>query len=252
MKSQSSSSEHSPVQSSVNIPLTERNISMLGGALLVVAGMARRGWLGSSMSALGASMIFQGGTGMSPIYKLLGTNRAVNNQSANVSVPHQQGRHVSTSITINRPVEEVYSFWRDFTNLPRFMPYLESVEILSPTRSHWSVKGPAGRVIGWDAEIINEERNVVIGWRSLENPYINHAGAARFSPAPGDRGTEVRVEMEYLPVGGALAVAIANILGMAPEQQLTESLQRLKQLLEVGEIVKNEKTTDSHQTQLGD
>jgi len=251
MKSQSSSNEQSPVQSSVNIPITERNIELFGGALLLLAGMSQRGWLGKSMSALGASMVFQGGTGVSPIYKLLGVNRAVNNPSAQVSVPHEQGRHVSASITINRPVEEVYAFWRDFSNMPRFMPYLQSVEILGPTRSHWSIKGPAGKIVGWDAEIINEERNVVIGWRSLENPYINHAGSARFKPAAGDRGTEVRVEMEYLPVGGALAIAIANLLGMAPEQQLSESLHRLKQLLETGEIVSNE-MTDATRSKSGD
>jgi uncharacterized membrane protein len=198
--------------------------------------LLRGGKLGLGLGASGASLLFQGGSGVSPLYKLLGMNRAVHSESAAISVPHQQGRHVSASITINRPVEEVYAFWRDFTNLPTFMPALKSVDIQSDRRSHWVYEGPGGKSLEWDAEIVNEERNVVIGWRSLENSYLHHAGSARFKPAMGGQGTEVRVEMEYLPLGGAVGMALANIMRLSPENQLSESLKRLKQLLETGEI----------------
>lgn len=220
-------------QTIVNMEANERNISLAGGAALVLLGLVRRGWLGAGVGALGAFLVHQGSTGFSLIYKLLGTNRAVHDTDAAISVPHQQGKHVSTGITLNRPISEVYDFWRDFKNLPVLMPYLKAVEVQSPTRSHWVVNGPVGMTIEWDAEIINDERDRVIGWRSLENPYVDHAGSVRFSPTADGEGTEVQVQLEYLPVGGAVGMALSNIIGVAPEQQLAESLRRLKDWLEV-------------------
>jgi len=222
------------VETNVNMTGTERNASTIGGTLLLGAALMRRGWMGLGLGALGAALLYQGGTGISHIYKMLNVNRAVNNPTAAVSVPHQQGKHATASITINRPVEEVFAFWRNFHNLPRFMTHLQSVEVQDDTRSQWSIKGPGGTTITWGAEIINVEPNTVIGWRTLENPYVNHAGSVRFKSAPQNQGTEVRVEMEYLPVGGAAGMMVANLLGYSPQQSMMESLRRLKQLLEVG------------------
>lgn len=141
------------------------------------------------------------------------------------------------TITINRSPEEVYQFWRNFENLPQFMSYLESVRVIDERRSHWVTKGPAGTSVEWDAEITEDRPNQLISWRSLEGADVDSYGSVRFDPAPGKRGTEVRVEIEYNPPAGALGAGIAKIFGAAPEQQIKGDLSRLKQVLEVGEVV---------------
>ena len=141
------------------------------------------------------------------------------------------------TITINRSPEEVYQFWRNFENLPQFMSHLESVRVNGEKRSHWVAKGPAGTTVEWDAEITVDSPNRSISWRSLEGADVENYGTVRFEPAPGKRGTEVRVELEYNPPAGALGAGIAKLFGEAPEQQVKGDLKRLKQVLETGEVV---------------
>jgi uncharacterized membrane protein len=143
---------------------------------------------------------------------------------------------VNKSVVVERPPEEIYRFWRDFRNLTRFMRHLESVEVTSETRSHWVARAPAGMTVEWDAEIVDEAPNRRIAWRSLPGAHIPHAGSVRFEPAPGGRGTVVRVEMEYRPPGGTMASLIARLFGEEPGQQVREDLRRLKQVLEAGEV----------------
>jgi uncharacterized membrane protein len=142
--------------------------------------------------------------------------------------------------TINRSPEDVYRFWRNFENLPRFMSNLESVQVIDERRSHWVAKGPAGTDVEWDAEVIEDIPNKLIAWRSLEGSDVENYGTVRFEPAPGKRGTEVRVEIEYNPPGGALGAGIAKLFGSAPEQEIKGDLFRLKQVLEAGEVVKSD------------
>jgi uncharacterized membrane protein len=141
------------------------------------------------------------------------------------------------TVTINRPPEELYEFWHNFENLPRFMSHLESVRVLDEKRSHWVAKAPLGTTVEWDAEIIEDRPNEFIAWRSLEGADVDNSGSVRFNRAPADRGTEVRVELEYNPPGGALGAGVAKILGEAPEQQIKDDLYRFKQLTETGEVV---------------
>ncbi|HKP87665.1 MAG TPA: SRPBCC family protein [Blastocatellia bacterium] len=150
--------------------------------------------------------------------------------------PHGAIVAVNT-ITINRPPEEVYRFWRNFENLPRFMSHLESVQVMGDKRSHWVAKAPAGMSVEWDAEIIDDRPNQLIAWRSLEGADVDNYGTVSFDRAPGGRGTEIRVEVEYNPPGGALGAGIAKLFGEAPEQQIKGDLRRLKQVLEIGEVV---------------
>ncbi|WP_188194780.1 SRPBCC family protein [Nonomuraea sp. SYSU D8015] len=140
------------------------------------------------------------------------------------------------SVTINRPVSEVFSFWRDFTNLPRFMTHLDRVEVLDERHSHWVAKAPMGHV-AWDAEIIAEEQDRMIAWRAIGAPGVPNAGQVTFAAAPGGRGTEVRVRLAYRPPGGAVGVALARLAGREPDQQVREDLRRLKQVLECGEVI---------------
>jgi uncharacterized membrane protein len=143
---------------------------------------------------------------------------------------------VEKVLTINRPIQEVYEFWRRFENLPRFMRHLESVEILSDTRSRWRAKAPAGMTVEWEAEILQDRNQDWIAWRSIEGSDVQNSGSVRFKPAPRGRGTEVRVQLQYTPPAGALGRTIAKLFGEEPEQQIAEDLRRFKQLLETGEI----------------
>jgi len=144
--------------------------------------------------------------------------------------------HVETSIAINRLPAELYSFWRDFTNLPLFMRNLDSVSVLDATRSHWIARGPAGTHVEWDAEIYNEIENELIAWRSTENADVVNAGSVRFQKAPTGHGTFVRVTMNYNPPAGKVGATLAQLLGAEPGQLIKEDLRRLKQLAEAGEI----------------
>jgi uncharacterized membrane protein len=148
--------------------------------------------------------------------------------------------HVKGSITVNRPPADVYRFWRDLGNLPGFMRHLESVEVTGPGRSHWTARGPAGLAVEWDAETVEDIENRRIAWRSLEGAGVANAGSVQFVPAPGDRGTEVSVELSCRPPAGRLGAAIARLLGEAPEQQVLEDLRRLKRLVETGELPSTE------------
>ena len=138
--------------------------------------------------------------------------------------------------TINKPVHEVYAFWREFQNFPRFMRHLESVEVMGERRSRWRAKAPAGQSVEWDAEILEDREDEWIAWRSLPGSQVENSGSVRFSPAPGARGTEVRVQLQYSPPAGRVGRGIAWLFGEEPEQQIHDDLHRFKQLMETGEI----------------
>ncbi len=147
-----------------------------------------------------------------------------------------RGILIKRSATVNRPIEEVFTFWRNLENLPTFMLHLESVSVTDTNRSHWVVRGPMGSRIEWDAEIFNEKPNELIAWRSLEGSEIDHAGSVRFRKAPADRGTEVLVELNYEPPAGRLGRSIAWLFGEEPRIQIEDDLRRFKQVMETGEI----------------
>ena len=133
---------------------------------------------------------------------------------------HGQAITVRKAITVQRPREEVYRFWRDFSNLPRFMEHLESVQVLDDRRSHWKARAPAGSSVEWDAEITEERENEFIAWRSLQHADVDNWGSVQFVDAPGDRGTEVHVKLRYEPPGGKLASIVAKLFGEEPGQQV--------------------------------
>jgi uncharacterized membrane protein len=144
--------------------------------------------------------------------------------------------HVERVTTINRPIEEVFQFWRRFENFPRFMRHLESVVELGGRRSRWTATGPAGTRVTWEAEMTEEREPELIAWRSVEGSAVEHSGSVRFDRAPGARGTEVRVRLDYRPPAGSVGRGIAWLFGEEPEQQIHEDLHRFKQLMETGEI----------------
>jgi uncharacterized membrane protein len=144
------------------------------------------------------------------------------------------GVHAEESVTINRPIAEVYRFWRNFENLPKFMKHLESVSTRDAGVSHWVARGPAGMKVEWDARIINEIDDKLIGWQSLDGSMVSTAGSVNFRETP--RGTDVRVHLQYNPPAGKLGAAVARLFGEDPSVQIHEDLRRFKQLMETGEI----------------
>jgi uncharacterized membrane protein len=144
---------------------------------------------------------------------------------------------VRKAITINRTPEEVYRFWRHLENLPRFMAHLESVRVLDDRRSYWKAHAPLGLTVEWTAEIVEERSNELISWRSAEDSQVPNSGTVRFVRAPGDRGTEVHLDLRYDPPAGAVGAAIAKLFGEEPSRQVDGDLRRLKQVLETGEVV---------------
>jgi uncharacterized membrane protein len=146
------------------------------------------------------------------------------------------------SVTVNRPVEEIYAFWRNFENLPQFMRHLESVTVTSDKLSHWVAKAPAHKSVEWEAELTEDRPNELIAWRSLPGSSVYNAGEVQFARAPGNRGTELRVTIEYDPPFGKLGSKIAMLWREEPGQQVADDLRHFKQVMETGEIVLSDST----------
>lgn len=147
---------------------------------------------------------------------------------------------VAQSVTINRSPEELYRFWRDFQNLPRFLKHIESARETEGRRSHWVAKAPAGTTVEWDAEITEDRPNELIAWRSLEGSDVDHVGSVRFQRAPGGRGSIVKVEMRYRPPAGVVGATVAKLMGKDAGRQIRGDLRRFKQIMEAGEVITTE------------
>jgi uncharacterized membrane protein len=149
---------------------------------------------------------------------------------------------VTASVTINRPPEEVYAFWRQLDNLPQFMQHLESVDVIDDRRSHWTARAPAGKTVEWDAVITQDRPNELIGWRSEEDAQVRNEGTVRFRPAPSKRGTEVTVNLRYDPPAGVVGAVLSKLFLEEPTKQVPDDLRRLKQVLELGEVMLSDAT----------
>jgi uncharacterized membrane protein len=218
--------------SGVNVGAIERLACAIAGGAMAAYGLRRRSASGLILTLAGAALLHRGGTGHCNTYQALGITTAGDGEhGADIA----RDVHVEKSIIIKKSPKELYSFWRDFENLPRFMDHLESVNSVGFNRWHWVAKGPVGMRPEWDAEIYNERPNELIAWRSLAGTVTN-AGSVRFEPAPGERGTQVKVVLNYNAPGGKVSALLAKLFGQEPGQMIEEDLRRLKQILETGEI----------------
>lgn len=147
---------------------------------------------------------------------------------------------VGRTVTINRPRDELYAFWRDFRNLAAFMENVESVTPSDDRTSHWVVKAPAGRTVEWDAVIIEDVPGQTIAWESAEGADIRNTGRIDFRDGPPGRGTEVTATIVYHPPGGDLGKLIAKLFQKEPKIQARRELRRFKQLMETGEVSTSE------------
>ncbi len=221
-----------------NLSDFERWASIAAGAGLAAYGLSRLKSNGWAYAGLGALMLRRGVTAHCDLYEAIGINTAGTADDTRAALRGPRGVNVLISVTINRPTELLYRFWRNLENLPQFMRHLESVEKVTDTISHWRAKGPASTVVEWDAEIFNEIPNKLIAWRSLEGSDVVSAGSVNFDSLPGGRGTRVTVHLQYSPPLGKVGAAIARLFGADAETEIREDLRRFKHLLEVDEAVR--------------
>jgi uncharacterized membrane protein len=221
----------------MNVGSVERWASLVGGGLLGVYGLTRGSLGGLALAALGGALAYRGWTGHCPAYSALGISTADRPEGPMASVPAGHGVKVEKTITIStKSPEELFRFWRNFENLPRFMRHLASVKVIDEKRSHWTVKGPFGMTVEWDAVVHNETPNEMIAWRSLDGADVETAGSVHFRPAPNGRGTEVRVILKYNPPAGTWGNTLAWLFGQSPAGEIAEDLRCFKQMMEAGEI----------------
>jgi len=228
-----------------NISSTEKWVSTIAGAALALAGYQRSS---KALSLTGLALAARGISGFCPVSAAVGRNTASSDTRA--ALGGSRGVRVQASTTIYRPAQEVYAYWRQFDNLPRFMNHLQEVQEFGGGRSKWTATGPLGVPVSWDAEIINDIPGELISWRSVGDADVVSAGSVRFKPAGGDHGTEVRVTLQYDPPAGKVGATVAWLFGEDPQTQIEDDLRRFKQLLETGEISTGERYRSSSDTQL--
>lgn len=216
--------------SQINVGPTERVVSVTGGLLLAAYGLRRFSLSGLTLAATGGALLFRGVTGHCPINAAIGRDSAAADRG-------RPGVELRTTLTVDRPRDEVYRFWRRLENLPQFMHHLEDVRELDPRRSVWTAKVPkTSSTIEWEAEIEAEEEGRRLAWRSVAHADVDNAGEVRFEDAPGGRGTEVHVHISYRPPAAGAGRAVARLLNPVFEQMVKEDVRRFKHLLEAGSI----------------
>jgi uncharacterized membrane protein len=215
-----------------NVGDTERLLSVAAGAGLAALGLMRGRLSGLALGAMGAGLVYRGLTGRCQCYAALGINTARHNPA--VGVPAQHGYKVERTITVDRPADELYRFWRHLENLPKVMRHLKHVEPIDHEHSHWVAEGALGKDVEWDAEILNERENELIAWRSLPGGDVDTAGSIHFKPLGHNGRTQVTLSMKYNPPAGKLGAQAAALFGEGLEQKLDEDLKCFKQVMETG------------------
>ncbi|WP_411279030.1 SRPBCC family protein [Gemmatimonas sp.] len=216
----------------VNVSATERIASAVAGGFLTTFGLRRRGTAGYSMALLGAELLYRGASGHCKAYSVLGVSTKEHVEAGlPAEVDHARSIRVRQSVYVERPREELFAMWRDFSTLPQFMDHLDRVDVLSPTHSHWVVAGPAGSTVEWDAEIVDERENEWIAWRTVEPAQVPNNGTVMFCEM-SDGGTDVFVTLEAQPPAGKFGDLVARMFGRAPNRQVRRALERFKEMAE--------------------
>ena len=216
-----------------NVSQLERVVSGVVGGGLMAYGLRRRDTAGVVLAALGGMLGLRSATGHCQVYDAVGYSTADESASKPTKI------HVQRSVTIDKSQSELYSFWRNFENLPQIMNHLEAVQVTGEKTSHWKAKAPLGYTVEWYAEVTSDVENERIGWKSSEISEIPNSGTVEFRPTT-NRGTEVRVTLTYEPPAGKLGSLVAKLFGEEPSQQVAEDLRRFKSLMEAGLIMKTE------------
>lgn len=225
---------------STNVGTTERIASAVGGGALIAYGINRKDWFGTLLALVGGGFALRGVTGHCQVYDALDVDTDKNSLLGQIGKKTKnwfnQETEVIKSVTINKSADELYNFWRNFENLPKFMNHLESVEVLDEKRSKWTAKAPLGSEVTWNAVITEDVKNEMISWTSYGDSQIENSGKVEFLPTV-ERGTEVKVTIRYTPPAGKLGELAAYFLTEEPETQVREDLRRFKSLMETGLIM---------------
>lgn len=203
---------------------------------LLVAGVAARGPGRRRQGAVATALL--AGIGGLDLYAALRTGDGGGRHGRHVNGARH--RTLRAAVTVRRPAEEVYRFWRDLENLPTFMHHLQSVTAGVNGHSHWVASAPAGKTVQWDAQITEDDTNRRIAWQSLPGAAIENGGSVEFTPTATGDGTEVRVRIGYHIPGGLFTKAAASLFGESPEQQVSDDLRRFKQILETGQVLRSD------------
>lgn len=218
----------------INVGQNERLISMAGGLLLAYLGLRNiRSFSTPNILSLvaGGLLLYRGATGHCPVNSAIGRNSAKGHGRVT-------GVDLGVSVTVDRPRDEVYRFWRKLENLPRFMRHLKEVKQLDNNRSKWTARVPGDITsVSWEAEIVDEIENQKIAWRSVPGTMIDNAGEVFFLDAPGKRGTEIRTRITYRPPAGEVGEFVAQMLTPVFEKMVREDILRLKDVLTQSEEV---------------
>jgi uncharacterized membrane protein len=229
-----------------NVGALEQVLSIGIGTGLVVYGLSQRDKRGMIPVLVGGGILLHGLSSYSPLYDAIGLD-----ETSGSPVRHPLNRvvHFRESINVNRSPSDLYSFWRDLQNLPRFMSSIIAVEVLDDTCSRWHARGPFNKEFHWEAEIVEERNDEIIGWRTIERESnLEHTGTVSFQRAPGNRGTIVTLDCRWSPPGGVFGALTAKLLPQDPARQVTEDLRRFRQLMETGEISRNHKPSSDQPT----
>ncbi|HEU4560353.1 MAG TPA: SRPBCC family protein [Longimicrobium sp.] len=227
----------------VNMDRNERLASVLGGTGLALLGVRQKGVAGALLGAAGAALIARGASGHCPVYGAVGidtSGRRQRTQRGHPAEPDEGGVSVHASITVNRPAEQAYAVWRDFTNAPTYMDRIASVEILDDTRSRWTATGPMGRSWTWESEVVEDSPGELIAWESLPGSELPNRGWVQFLTSGHDgRQTEIRYFVEFDPPGGVIGDAIAHAFHDAPREMIRGDLRRFRSLLDAAHPAPN-------------
>jgi uncharacterized membrane protein len=227
---------------SINVGFYERIVNVAVGGALVAYGLRKRGFGGILMAAGGGFLAYRGTTGYCPIFERTGIDTT--------SAGPEKGIVIHRAITIERPIEEVYRFWRDPRNMPQFMSHIENVEARGEGMSHW--KARFGRFgVEWDSRVTTDEPNRCIAWQSFGESRLPNQGRVEFVEAPGGRGTEVHLELRFQPPGREAGMVLAPVLKTTTKAQIASDLSRLKQILETGEVATAAMRPEGERRQFG-
>jgi len=213
------------------IPGIEPNVSTIERVAMIAAGsfLLYKALSGKkknfTQGITGGTMLARGISGYCPVYDY--AEKSGKLKASNVNI--------RTTVVIDRPVSEVYSFWRNLENLPKFMKHLDSVKETNTITSEWTAKGPAGiGQISWKANILMDEKDKMLSWHSLPESTIDNAGKVYFRDR-GNNSTEVDVTISYHAPLGVAGEAAARLLNPVFTKMVEKDIESLKDFLENGE-----------------
>ncbi|MHA4896443.1 SRPBCC family protein [Pedobacter sp. PWIIR3] len=212
-----------------NIDQGERALSVVAGSYLLYKGlknMISHPFLGLQGAAAGGYLIYRGATGVCPIYQKLGKDTT-----------DPQAINITEDFVVAAPRDKVYAFWRELSNLPKFMKHLKSVYEISGTESHWVANTPGNLIeLDWNAEITREDEGSYLGWQSIEDSMIENAGKVEFKDTLNGTGTEIHIEIDYFPPAGSVGRGIVSLFNGVFEKMIREDIISFKAYAEAADF----------------